>query len=358
MDAMDEFTKAKQMDFPRSVLIGHDVLLQTADLCKSLQFGKNGLIITGDNTYKAAGKTVEELLSDKKYNICTILTNDATEANVDDVCKRAKEDKARFLLAVGGGSKIDITKLAAKKLKIPFVSIPTSVSHDGIASDRASLKSDLGPRSVEAISPTGIIADTAIINAAPFRYLASGCADVISNLTALKDWEFANRMKNVEISSSAYILSEYAAENIISNCKLIRPNIEESVWMTMRPIIASGVSMCIAGNSRPTSGSEHMFSHAVDLMCPGRALHGEQCGVGCIMMMQLHGGDWKRIRSALAEIGAPTTGKQLGLTDEEVINALVAAKDIRKDRFTILGDNGLTRKAAENLAIKTGVIEG
>lgn len=54
--------------------------------------------------------------------------------------------------------------------------------------------------------------------------------------------------------------------------------------------------MCIAGSSRPTSGSEHMFSHALDVLHPGKALHGEQCGVGCIMMMNLHGGDWKAIR--------------------------------------------------------------
>lgn len=343
------------MEFPRNVLIGHNVIDQTAEVCDSLHFGKSGLIVTGKDTYRAAGKHVEGLVSEK-YDIQVITTGNASVPNVMEVETIAKENKATFLLAVGGGSKIDICKMVAKDLNIPFVSIPTSVAHDGIASDRASLKSDDGSLSINAVSPTGIVADTKVINEAPFRYLASGCADVISNLTALEDWRFANRMRSEEISSSAFMISQFAAENIMENSRSIRPNFEESVWFVLRPIIASGVSMCIAGSSRPTSGSEHMFSHALDIIRPDTALHGDQCGVGAIMMMDLHGGNWQRIRDALKNIGAPTTAKELGFTDDEIIEALVMAKDVRKERFTILGDGGLTRSAAEKLARSTGVI--
>jgi glycerol-1-phosphate dehydrogenase [NAD(P)+] len=343
------------MDFPRTVLIGHGVTDQIADVCRYLQFGNNGMMITGPETYKAAGRRIEDIMSGK-YDMLTILTGNANYANLDDVSRAAKEHSASFLLAVGGGSKIDIAKMTAKDLGIPFISIPTSVSHDGIASDRASLKSDGGSRSVVAVSPTGIIADTEVINNAPFRYLAAGCADVISNLTALGDWDFANRIAGETISSSAYAISKYAAEDIISNSKLIKPRMEEGVWTVMRPVIASGVSMCIAGSSRPTSGSEHMFSHALDVIRPDTALHGEQCGLGAVMMMELQGGNWKMIRDALKNIGAPTTAKELGFADEDIIEALMRAKDIRRERFTILGDRGLTREAAEKVAAVTGVI--
>lgn len=99
-----------------------------------------------------------------------------------------------------------------------------------------------------------------------------------------------------------------------------------------------------------------MFSHALAQMAPGRALHGEQCGVGCIMMMYLHGGPWKEIKEALALIRAPTTARGLGFTKEEIVDALTMAHKIRPERYTILGDNGLTSDAAENLAQITGVI--
>ena len=115
--------------------------------------------------------------------------------------------------------------------------------------------------------------------------------------------------------------------------------------------------MAVAGSSRPTSGSEHMFSHALDIMHPGKAMHGEQCGVGCIMMMYLHGGDWKSIRNALMKIGAPINATDLGLKNDDIVDALMTAHKIRPDRFTILGDNGLNRESAENIAKLTMVIE-
>jgi glycerol-1-phosphate dehydrogenase [NAD(P)+] len=73
------------------------------------------------------------------------------------------------------------------------------------------------------------------------------------------------------------------------------------------------------------------------------------------MMMYLHGGDWKRIRDALATIGAPTNAKELGVSDEEVVESLLKAHEIRPNRYTILG-NGLEEKAARKIATATGVI--
>lgn len=351
-----DFAKTKGMVFPRNVLIGHNTLPQIADMCDDFNFRSVGMMITGDATYKTAGKKTEEYVTERKYELHVFKTGTATEANVQAAVDFGKETKSKFILAVGGGSKIDISKMAAKRLKIPFISIPTSASHDGIASGRASLKEDNGPKSIDATSPMGILADTSIILKSPYRYLASGCADVISNITALKDWDFARRIKNEAYSSSAASLAEMSANTIIENSSLIKPGLEESIWIAMRPIIISGIAMAVAGSSRPTSGAEHLFSHALDIYHPGKAMHGEQCGVGSIMMMYLHGGDWKAIRNALMEIGAPTTAKELGIKNEDVIDALVKARGIRPDRFTILGDNGIDQEAAEAVAKATMVI--
>jgi glycerol-1-phosphate dehydrogenase [NAD(P)+] len=98
-----------------------------------------------------------------------------------------------------------------------------------------------------------------------------------------------------------------------------------------------------------------MFSHALDIIRPDNALHGEQCGIGTIMMMKLHRGNWERIRDALREIGAPTTAEEIDCSEDDIIDALVKARSVR-DRFTILGDRGLTREAAKKVARDTGVI--
>ena len=295
-------------------------------------------------------------MNDAGFDIQFSIVGEANHDNVEKVEEVCREVDAGFLLGVGGGSKIDLCKIASKNLGLSFLSVPTSASHDGIASGRASIRNENGTKSLEAKVPLGVVADTGIIVKAPYRLLAAGCADVISNATALMDWEFARRMRNVEFSRSAYALASYTSQTIIESADLIRPRLEESVWIAIRPIIISGISMSVAGSSRPTSGSEHMFSHALDIIAPGAALHGEQCGVGSIMMMYLHGGDWKRIRGALKKIGAPVNARELGVNKEQVIEALINAHKIREDRFTILGHSGLTPEAAERIATITEVI--
>ncbi len=353
---LDSFTKARTMQFPRQVLAGHGCVGQSGAVCRDFELNGTALIVTGPTTGTLAAGMVKDSLAEKKYEVQQVEVGPATQANLVKVEEVAKDVRASFLLGVGGGSKIDLAKLGSVNLKIPFLSIPTSASHDGIASPRASIKDGGNSLSLNANVPLGIIADTALIVKAPYRLLASGCSDVISNTTAILDWQLAQRLRSEDFSSSAANLARYAAESIIESAGSIKPNLEESVWVSIRPIIISGISMAVAGSSRPTSGSEHMLSHILDKIAPGKALHGEQCGVGSIMMMYLHGGDWQRIRQALQMIGAPTTAKELDVSEDQLIEALVHAHEIRKDRYTILGDRGLTPDAAGRLARITKVI--
>jgi glycerol-1-phosphate dehydrogenase [NAD(P)+] len=124
----------------------------------------------------------------------------------------------------------------------------------------------------------------------------------------------------------------------------------------MKSLFSGGMAISIAGSSRPASGSEHLFSHALDKILDKPALHGEQCGIGTIMMMYLHGGDWRAIKNALESVQAPTSASQIGISDDDVIESLVMAHKIRPERYTILGDNGMSKDAAYELAHKTEVI--
>jgi glycerol-1-phosphate dehydrogenase [NAD(P)+] len=354
---MPDFRKAKAMVFPRRVVAGSNVMGEIADMARDFGLKGTALIVTGPSTIKIAGKAVAGFLKDSGYDAHIYETGSATLENVDKVVKTAEELKASFMVGVGGGSKIDQAKAAAHRLYLPFMSVPTSASHDGLASPKASIKDGSGqPGSVDAVMPIGVLADTSVIAKAPYRYLASGCADVIANSTALLDWQLAHRLRGEDFSSTAYAISTMCATTIMESAGMIKKNLEESVWVSIKPMISSGLSMSIAGSSRPTSGSEHLFSHALDRIAPGKALHGEQCGVGTIMMMYLHGGNWKQIRDSLSEIGAPVTAAQLNLSREDVISALTVAHTIRPERYTILGDRGLSSEAAENVATLTGVI--
>jgi glycerol-1-phosphate dehydrogenase [NAD(P)+] len=85
-------------------------------------------------------------------------------------------------------------------------------------------------------------------------------------------------------------------------------------------------------------------------------MHGEQTGVGTIMMARLQKQNWRRIKSKLEKVSAPTTAEELGVKPEDVIEALVKAKKIRPERYTILDRVKLNYKSAKALAKKTGVM--
>ncbi|MEM2812472.1 MAG: iron-containing alcohol dehydrogenase, partial [Candidatus Bathyarchaeia archaeon] len=131
---------------------------------------------------------------------------------------------------------------------------------------------------------------------------------------------------------------------------------EEGLRVLLESLISCGIAMAIAGSSRPCSGSEHLFSHALDLIAPKPALHGEQCGVGTIMMAYLHGLDWKRIVDYLRRVGAPTTAEEIGIEPKYIVEALVIAPRIRPERYTILHERPLSHEEALALAKETGVI--
>jgi glycerol-1-phosphate dehydrogenase [NAD(P)+] len=87
-------------------------------------------------------------------------------------------------------------------------------------------------------------------------------------------------------------------------------------------------------------------------------LHGHQVGVASIITEYLHNGDggqWRAIRDALKSIDAPTTAAEIGISDDDFLEALTTAHEIR-DRYTILG-NGVSLDAAYETATVTGVIE-
>jgi glycerol-1-phosphate dehydrogenase [NAD(P)+] len=260
------------------------------------------------------------------------------------------------VLAVGGGKDIDLGKLASAKASVPFMSIPTAASHDGIASPYASIKGGPKPYSIRAQAPIAIIGDIGVIGDSPYDLLAAGCGDIVAKFSAVKDWQLAHKLKNEYYGDYAAELALMSAELVTRNVKEIVGRSKEGVRTVVEALVSCGVAMSIAGSSRPCSGAEHLFSHALDIVAGETSLHGSRTGVGAIMCAYLHGSNWESIREFLQEIGAPSTAKELKVSPEQVIKALTMAHSLRPERYTILGETGVTEGAAEKVARATGVI--
>jgi glycerol-1-phosphate dehydrogenase [NAD(P)+] len=339
------------MELPTKVLIGDGVISKLGEFLSESAGDRKVVISSGSNVTSKVREAVDSAIGREPV---WVEVSAADMENVDRVMSAASGSGC--IVGVGGGKSVDVGKLAAFKLHLPFYSVPTSASHDGMASPFASLKGLDRPYSVMAKPPVGILADIDIISSAPRRLLASGCGDLVSKLTAVKDWQLANRVTGEYYGSYSASLALMSANVVLDHPRLMGRFDRESVRGLVEALISTGVAAGIAGSSRPCSGSEHLFSHYLDLVAPDSGMHGEKCGIGTIMMAKLHGIDWRRVRSALRSVGAPVAASQIGVDDSKVVESLVRASSIRPDRYTILSRRKLTAKGARALASATGVI--
>ena len=342
------------MELPRLIKIGEKNINDFGSFLVSLNKPKRVSLISGVNVQKVLRKKIEKSLKLKKIQFIWHTSKDNQIKSIEQIQKNVKKDNSDLIVGIGGGRSVDTAKLISYNLDKPFVSLPTAASHDGMASPFVSIKSDK-PHSIVASAPMGVFVDIDVIKKAPTQLLASGCGDLIANIIAVKDWQLGHKKKKE-------YYGRYAANLALMSAKIVMENSAEfakkglDARVIVEGLISAGVASCIAGSSRPCSGAEHLFSHALDKIAPGIGLHGEKCGIGTIMMAKLHKQDWKKIVKTLKDVGAPTTAKQIGLKPDVIIKALIMAQGLRPERYTILKEIEMTEKRAMNLAKSTKVI--
>jgi glycerol-1-phosphate dehydrogenase [NAD(P)+] len=344
------------MQLPREVIVGKGTLGRIPEVVKRLNLKGKAIVLSDAQCYELAGKTVSKLLMKSGLTVDFVSIKSMSMKDVEKLEDQIKELKPQILFGVGGGTIIDSAKVSSGSLKIPFISVPTTVSHDGIASPLASIKGSDKPFSILAQAPLAIIADTEIIAKAPWRFVVSGCGDIIAKFTAVKDWKLAHDENNEYYGGYAASLALMSAKLVTENAELIVYRQDEGLRVLLEALISCGVAMSIAGSSRPCSGSEHLFSHALDIINTTHAMHGEQCGVGTILTTYLYRANWQGVKKTLKQLGAPTTAAELGVKDADVIKALEMAAKIRPERYTILHKLNLNTEACEKTAKATGII--
>ena len=130
--------------------------------------------------------------------------------------KKVHQSNSELVVGIGGGRSVDIAKLIGFNLNKPFVSVPTSASHDGIASPFVSVKGDK-PHSLVATAPLGVFVDVDIIKKAPKKLLASGCGDLIAKITAVRDWQLGRDKTGEYYGRYSAELASMSAKFLIKN---------------------------------------------------------------------------------------------------------------------------------------------
>lgn len=240
------------------------------------------------------------------------------------------------VVGIGGGRTLDTAKYAATRYGIPMVSVATSLAHDGIASPVAILDHDGVRGSYGVHIPIAVVVDLAFVEKGPQRHSRAGVAELVSNISALADWDLARQMRGEPVDGLAVTLARIGAEAVLNH----PGDMSDDVFVTLlaEGLVTSGLAMAVCGSSRPCSGGCHEISHAIDLRLGSRALHAEQVGVGALFCTYLRGDQarFAQLGGVLRRHGLPRLPADLGLSTDEFVDVVCYAPRTRPDRYTIL----------------------
>lgn len=306
-------------------------------------------IYFGEGIYELFGKHIEKSILSVGIEISSI--GEVTNIDFSDIGIRAFEipKDVEILIGVGGGKAIDAVKYMAFLRKLPFISIPTSTSNDGFASSGASLTLKGRRNSLPAKTPYGIIVDIDVIKGAPEKFIYSGVGDLVSNITALYDWKFEEDNKKTVVDDFAVMISKKAVNSFV---RTEFTTIKDDLFLKelVDSLTMNGISMEIAGNSSPASGSEHLISHALDSFLPVPELHGVQVGIASYIMAKVQDHRYKRITTVLRSTGFFEYAATLKMRKDDFKKAVEIAPTIKPNRYTYLHVN-------KNIEIAKSIID-
>jgi glycerol-1-phosphate dehydrogenase [NAD(P)+] len=262
--------------------------------------------------------------------------DDGTHDSAVTLGKRLRAGSYEAVAGIGGGKTIDVTKFAAHMAGIPMVAVATNLAHDGIASPVSTLEHESGQGSYGVVMPVAVVVDLDRVRCAPEPLASAGIGDVISNLSAVADWELSAADTGEHVDGLAAAMSRSAAQAVLHQPGAARS--DEFLTVLAEALILSGLAMSVAGSSRPASGGDHEIMHAIDELYPGTGSHGELAGVGALFCAYLRGdpGQAAMLSACLARHGLPRTPDDLGLSRADFAKAVAHAPATRPGRYTIL----------------------
>ncbi|MBQ4089678.1 MAG: sn-glycerol-1-phosphate dehydrogenase [Clostridia bacterium] len=255
------------------------------------------MVIADQNTYKAAGEKVVEILEKHNipYTLHIIPQKDvklipaefelgSIVMNFDPTCD--------FLLAVGSGVVNDLTKMAGLCSGLKTGVVGTAPSMDGYASNSSSMEVNSVKTTIYNKAPSVIICDTEIMANAPMRMLQAGLGDMVAKYISVCEWRIANLVIGEYYCEDVAQLMRTSLKKIMANAGGIATRDPDAIGNIVEGLVLAGMAMSYAQVSRPASGLEHYFSHVWEMRALANGehadLHGIQVGVGTLLTMKIY----------------------------------------------------------------------
>lgn len=286
----------------------------------------------------------------EKAGVNVLHCQEMDTVDFNDITNLAFElpNKTQAIIGMGGGKVIDAAKYIGYILRIPFISVPTSSSSDGFSSSSASLIVNGHRKSLPAKMAYGILVDTDVIKSAPVRFLYSGIGDMVSKISSTYDWQHEEDQGFDEVNDFSFMVAKKAVNSFV---RTPFETIQDELFLKelLDSLAMSGVANEIAGSSAPTSGSEHLISHALDSFLERPQLHGIQVGIATYIMCKVTDHRWKRVDTLFTQTGFWDYCATLDLKVEDYSKAIDLAPSMKPFRHTYLHEEKYRTLAKELL---------
>ena len=240
------------------------------------------------------------------------------------------------ILAIGGGKVCDVAKRVAYTKAAELILYPTIVANDGLLSPIAVISDNGTTFSLPAKMPDHVYIDLSIIRSAPSKFVIAAAFDLLSNISATKDWQYAAEKSEESLNHLAFQLSRMAAYQLL-DCVSWELTSDEFLRSVIHGQILSAIAMAYAGSSRPCSGSEHLISHALDKLNLGEnLLHGQKVGRATLFTTYLQGNCSPKVLELFKEFKMPRTLVDEYLSEKVILQVFECSRTVRPGRKTII----------------------
>lgn len=275
----------------KDIRVGSKITSKTGEILKENNFPKNLLFVADENTLTVSDGILDAL---KDFTLTKKIYTNLREATVNEVnVIKSLLKNTDAVISVGTGSLNDICRMAAADLDKPLCIFATAPSMDGFASYNAPLTDGNFKITYAAKTPEVIIADTAILAAAPTVLKGAGFGDMVGKYVGLIDWQVSHLITGEYYCEKVALLTKSATDRIMALADKVTLNDEESAAAVFEALLLTGIGMSFTKTSRPASGTEHILSHFWECkkLLDGKLsdFHGRKVGVATLLIMDKYG---------------------------------------------------------------------
>lgn len=305
---------------------------------------KRAVIVTEEPLIPIMGAYLDEMRRDLPKSSLYLIEGNSFEETME-LAKYICMEDVEVVIGVGGGKVLDVAKYAGFVGKIPYICVPSTLSNDSLASPVAVLGTQGNARKTfQCTIPTGIVVDVNVVMGAPLSHLQSGIGDTISKYTALYDWKLDAAHRGEQVDGFSYLLADMAFSSLCYNEEKSLKS-KAFIKILTQALVLGGLAMEIAGNSRPSSGSEHLFCHSLEENYGEISIsHGMAVALGSLVSCRLQRRDVSRLETVLKAYHMDMDPMNWGITKEIFTDAWMRAAETRKDRYTVLNEVTLEPK--------------